>query len=316
MNLMDSQQNLLRIKSQKSIRPLTSQNKNSNDNLLSNYPPKPAVLKLGKSTSERTFENPLNRNAKTSQPGERLKILNKHSRTSSSARNLNKNGPEPLIPHKLPCLMPEDDEVFADPQKFMELPYSRPKTGFRLEQEQQFKRQTIGLRDNILDVKDLVKNLMRSKPKGFKDIKDLDKYLRSNRIEIQDPFQYMVSHYLKFQAQLQNPNRKYIENMKQKYSTMNTNHMRRKETIQRQLTRRGTVFRPSGTINILSDLNQNHQENYSLNATGNHARMPSNICGALSNSNMQSLKQPMVSNFLSDTDFIDIKKKFYKILVR
>ena len=43
-----------------------------------------------------------------------------------------------------------------------------------------------------MDVKELVRNLMRNKPKGFIDIKDLDKYLRTNKIEVQDPFAYMV----------------------------------------------------------------------------------------------------------------------------
>ena len=43
-----------------------------------------------------------------------------------------------------------------------------------------------------MDVKELVRNLMRNKPKGFMDIKDLDKYLRTNKIEVQDPFAYMV----------------------------------------------------------------------------------------------------------------------------
>ena len=47
--------------------------------------------------------------------------------------NLHSKEPEPLIPHKLPCLMPEDEEVLADSKKFMEKPYSRPRTGFRIE---------------------------------------------------------------------------------------------------------------------------------------------------------------------------------------
>lgn len=41
-------------------------------------------------------------------------------------------------------------------------------------------------------LKTSVKNLRRDKPKGFKDLKELDKFLKNNKIEVQDPFRYTV----------------------------------------------------------------------------------------------------------------------------
>ena len=74
----------------------------------------------------------------------------------------------------LTSLMPEE-ECLKDRDKFIAKPYSRPQTAFRAEHDDQFKSNSLNIRDNILDFKSKLKNLMRPKPKGFKSLFELDK---------------------------------------------------------------------------------------------------------------------------------------------
>lgn len=52
-------------------------------------------------------------------------------------------------------------KVLEDVDKFLEKPYTRPKTGFRIEQEEDFKRNTHKLKSDINEVKGEVCNILR-----------------------------------------------------------------------------------------------------------------------------------------------------------
>lgn len=69
-------------------------------------------------------------------------------------------------------------KVLEDVDKFLEKPYTRPKTGFRIEQEEHFKRNTHKLKSDINGVKGEVCNILRDQPKGFKDVRELDRWLK------------------------------------------------------------------------------------------------------------------------------------------
>eukprot|EP00347_Sterkiella_histriomuscorum_P005656 403355762 len=240
-------------------------------------------------------------------------------------KKLNLEDSPPLIPHKLPCLMEADMQILEDVDKFFGKPYTRPQTGFQLEDEYEFKNQTIKLRDNITGVKHEVRNMMRQNPKGFQNLGELDKYLRTNRIEVQDPFASV------------NPRRKFIENIRNKYTSMNTLRMKRRETMV-NITRRNTLaasataLRHQSTMNV-NPFNQSSSGNFKAAQTLQllnpqlltmrsqktlHSRMPSTaVNGSKAESQQQSyFHHPVLSNFLTDADFADIKKRFYKILVK
>ena len=76
------------------------------------------------------------------------------------------------------------EEIKYDPEALMKTPYTRPQTGFKIEQADQFRSRTQNMASTLSTIKYTVKNFRRDRPKGFKDLQQLDNYLKSKRIEV------------------------------------------------------------------------------------------------------------------------------------
>lgn len=86
----------------------------------------------------------------------------------------------------------EDDIVLKDKEEFLKRPFSRPQTGFQQEEAMAFDMRKLTIQKNISSLKFQVKSVNRIQPKGFRDLRELDRYLLKLRVQTEDPFIQVV----------------------------------------------------------------------------------------------------------------------------